>query len=151
MTKRILVLFVAVVLFVSAAASALAQDEERDKNFIKHMRNCATSITHYDKFLKPYAAGKSKPGDAEWIDLVKSLRFDNGISCGYIASRSVPEELTDQARDIYDAAYFVEMGLELNILALENPEVSEILMKKSKEMLSKADELFGAALDIVGW
>ena len=43
------------------------------------------------------------------------------------------------------------MGLELNILALENPEVSEILMKKSKEMLSKADELFGTALDIVGW
>lgn len=151
MTKRMLVLFAAAVLFVSIAASALAQDEEMDKNFIQHMRNCAASITHYDKFLKPYIAGKSKPGDADWKDLVESIRLDNGISCGFVASRNTPEELADQAKEVYDAAYFVEMGLELKILALENPELSEILSKKSKEMLSDADELFGAALDIVGW
>ncbi len=147
--KNKIFLSFALVLILAVTILPAAARQEEISNYNKNLKNCALSIIFYDKHLKPYQSGKSKVGDVEWENLVAEIRMDNGISCGYIASRKPDEDLAEYAEDIYDAAYYVTMGLEFQILALENPEIAEILNEKAKKFIFDADELFAPSLSII--
>lgn len=147
MKHKICLTFALILILAAAVLPVAARQEESSYN--KNLKNCALSIPFYEKYLKPYLDGKSKVGDEEWISLVNEIRLDNGISCGYIASRVPGEDLSDYADDIYDAAYYVTLGLEFKILALENPELADILNEKAKKFIFNADELFAPALNLI--
>ena len=147
--KNKLISMIALILILAMTILPAAAQEEDGSSFNKNLKNCASSISFYEKYLKPYRDGTAVVGDDEWETLVTDMRVDNGISCGYVASRNPGDDLAEYADDIYDAAYFTAMGLEFQVLALENPEIADILNEKAKKFLFDADELYAPILKII--
>lgn len=88
-------------------------------------------------------------GGTDWDELTAKIRLEAGINCGYAASRQTSEDLTDQRTKVYDFAYSTAMALETRILALENPELAEILNAASEKFEDQAETNYDSFSDQV--
>lgn len=141
--KRLIlrVVFAAIVLLISwffYQRNERQQTVQMHQTYDDYVQICADVLNDDRSQLSAYQEGKKTVGSSDWDELTKTIRLETGINCGYAASRQTSENLTDQRTEVYDFAYSTAMALETRILALENPELAEILNAASEEFEAEA-------------
>mgnify|MGYP003362078792 CR=1 FL=1 len=152
--KRLIlrVVFAAIVLLISwffYQRNERQQTVQMHQTYDDYVQICADVLNDDRSQLSAYQEGKKMVGGTDWDELTAKIRLEAGINCGYAASRQTSEDLTDQRTKVYDFAYSTAMALETRILALENPELAEILNAASEKFEDQAETNYDSFSDQV--
>lgn len=152
--KRLLIRAVLAAIVLLLSWFFYKRDEQQQispsaRTYDDYVEICANILDDYTNQLSTYQEGKKMVGCTDWDELTAKIRLEAGINCGYAASRQTSEDLTDQRTKVYDFAYSTAMALETRILALENPELAEILNAASEKFEDQAETNYDSFSDQV--
>lgn len=117
------------------------QTELSNDDYYAKLEQCFSILDNYQEDLDSVYSGKILTTSENWHVIRDNLRWDVGVTCGYIMAVQAPEELSDYAYHILMGAYHEIAAVEFYIQCISNdndPKLYDLYQK----MLSIAKEFY---------
>ncbi|HOG22052.1 MAG TPA: hypothetical protein PK721_05850 [Flexilinea sp.] len=149
MKKMIIFSFVSVLMIlcfspVSAFSGSRQIDNETelsDDDYYAKLEQCFSILDNYKEDLDSVYSGEIQTISENWHSIRDNLRWDVGVTCGYIMAAQEPEELSDYAYHIFMGAYHEIAAVEFYIQCISNDNDPK-LYDLYQEMLSIAEDFY---------
>ena len=137
----LMILYVAPVSAFSGSRQLYNQTELFDDDYYAKLEQCFSILDNYQEDLDSVYSGEILTISENWHVIRDNLRWDVGVTCGYIMAAQVPENLSDYAYHIFMGAYHEIAAVEFYIQCISNDNDPK-LYDLYQEMLSIAKDFY---------